>query len=692
MADDTAPSRDLDPVAGAERADAVEASARRGKVRHRRRGLADLATTSPLPMIVLDRRGAVIEANHAARRLLGVPSGDSLRSDRPFVDDERTVDCLRRGKVIAGVEVTIIRADGSAVTMALYGAPIGDRADGAFGVTLVEPAGRGHPVPDPAPQWHGETLASFEAVLTSNPIALVLLDADFRVRVWNPAAQRLFGWTAEEVIGSQTPFVPPDLKPENAELRRKARERAEGVSDFETKRLRKDGSVIPVATYSTPILDGNGAMAGVVLGYIDLRERKRLEAELLEAQKMETVARLAGGVAHDFNNILTAVIGFSDIAQSMAEEADLVQVLATVKAGAERAAGLTRQLLAFSRQQVLHPQVIDPGEAVLAMEPILGRVLGDGIGLEIAISPEARPILVDRTQLGQVLLNLATNARDAMPSGGRLVIRVESALESAGALERARPRTARPKPVSREPARQSGEVPRGACTVISVADSGIGIDEVTRAHIFEPFFTTKGPGGGAGLGLSTTYGIITQSGGHVDVVSEPGKGTIFRLTFPVAIETSVELPPPQPVTDTPRVVRVLLVEDEPTVRDLAETILRRAGFQVHAAPDPAAALAFIAAGGAMDLLVTDVVMPGMTGTELARLLREQRRDLPVLFMSGYSEEASRDPGRTAHPLLAKPFTPAELRRAVDAAIEASPVSPAAPTAVGTPIHGGDTRR
>jgi two-component system, cell cycle sensor histidine kinase and response regulator CckA len=612
---------------------------------------AHLVATSPLAMVVLDDQCRVVEANAAARRLLCQPV-DGVSGERLPLEEARILERLCRGETIAGVEATIVHADGSRVPVALHAAPRDAEGDAAVGVVMVQLSGHRLQDRNREESWPRETLASFEAVLNSYPIALVLLDAEFRVRIWSPAAERLFGWTAAEVVGSTAPFVPLNRKQENAELRRRALERAEGVSDFETERLRKDGTAVAVATYSTPIRDEDGALAGVVLAYIDLTDRRRLEAELVAAQKMEAVARLAGGVAHDFNNLLTAIIGYADLAQSMAEEPDLHRVLATVEGAAERAAGLTRQLLAFSRQQMLRPQVIDAREVALAMEPILRRLLGDEIGLDIAVSPNTRPILIDRTQLEQVILNLATNARDAMPNGGRLAIRAETTQ-----IDSARP---------------YGAIPAGDCTVISISDTGLGMDETTRAHVFEPFFTTKGPGKGTGLGLSTTYGIVVQSGGQIDVTSELGNGTTFKLVFPVAATTGVELPPAQAVSDLRRARRILLAEDEPTVRDLAETVLVRAGFEVHAAPDAEAALAFVADGGDVDLLLTDVVMPGMTGIELARLLRERWRDLPVLLMSGYSVDVTRDAGIVPRRLLAKPFTPTELRRAVDEALNEAP--------------------
>ena len=483
-------------------------------------------------------------------------------------------------------------------------------------------------------------------ILESSPVAIWAVDETLRISYWNRAAERLYGWTAQEVLGQAPPFAlveDPGAVDDALDQARQGR-----AVEAEARRMTRAGAAIDVRILDAPIYDETGQFRGVLGVHEDITDRKRLEAELIQAQKMEVVGRLAGGVAHDFNNILTAIIGYSDIAHSMTGEPEMKRVLDTIRASAQRAAGLTQQLLAFSRRQMLQPKLVDANDVVLEMEPILQRLIGEDIELLASVTPSVGSVLVDRTQLEQVILNLAVNARDAMPAGGRLVIRTENASFDADHAHL--------------------EMTPGEYVVISVSDTGVGMDEETRSHIFEPFFTTKEVGKGTGLGLATTYGIVRQSGGYIWVYSEPGRGTTFRLYFPRIGQLETVTQPREADARPRRGGRLLLVEDEPTLRELALAVLSRNGFEVLAARDPAAALELAAGADHLDLLVTDVVMPGSTGIELARRLRESRPELPVLFMSGYSEDVTDIAGPMARRFLAKPFTPEGLLRAVDEAM------------------------
>jgi PAS domain S-box-containing protein len=484
-------------------------------------------------------------------------------------------------------------------------------------------------------------------ILDSSPVAIWAVDENLKVTYWNPAAERLYGWAAGEVMGESPPFA---LADESGSFENSVSQVREGRTvEGEAQRVTKSGEPLEVRLLNAPIYDEERRFKGILGVHEDITERKRLEAELIQAQKMEVVGRLAGGVAHDFNNILTAIIGYSDIAHSMTGEPEMKRVLDTVRAAAQRAAGLTQQLLAFSRRQLLQPRILDANDVVLEMEPILQRLIGEDVDLVASVTPGVGSVLVDRTQLEQVILNLAVNARDAMPDGGRLVLRTENAhfdADQGGHLEMA----------------------PGDYVVISVTDTGVGMDEETKSHIFEPFFTTKEVGKGTGLGLATTYGIVRQSGGYIWVYSELGRGTTFKLYFPRSGGVTVPTIPVSHDSGARRGGRVLLVEDEPTLRELGLAVLSRSGFDVLAARDPATALRLAAGAGHLDLLVTDVVMPGSTGIELARQLRETRPDLPVLFMSGYSEDVTDVAGSMSRRFLAKPFTPEALLHAVDQAM------------------------
>ncbi|MEY2520273.1 MAG: two-component system, cell cycle sensor histidine kinase and response regulator CckA [Verrucomicrobiota bacterium] len=379
---------------------------------------------------------------------------------------------------------------------------------------------------------------------------------------------------------------------------------------------------------------------------------RKSEEELRHSQKMEAVGRLAGGVAHDFNNLLTAIIGYAELISTRTtsnalakQNADLIR-----KAG-EQAAALTRQLLAFSRKQILQPKVIDLNALVVEMEKLLRRVIGERFDLQSHPDAEMGRVKADPSQLEQVVLNLGVNARDAMPTGGKLIIRTSNAqLDSA---------TAQHIAASLKP---------GNYVVLSVTDTGAGMDEETKSHIFEPFFTTKGPGKGTGLGLATVYGIVRQTGGGISVESEPGKGSTFRIYLPqVTAPVDFTKTPLAPVDKSENFETVLVVEDEEIVRELVCEVLQEQGYNILCARDGVDALEMAGTfDGTIHLLVTDVIMPNMNGQELAAKLSAVRPDMKVLYVSGYSDNDIGDHGvlDPRFDLLQKPFTPQTLARKI----------------------------
>lgn len=373
---------------------------------------------------------------------------------------------------------------------------------------------------------------------------------------------------------------------------------------------------------------------------------------------MEAVGRLAGGIAHDFNNLLTAITGYSDLVLKDLDAANPSRGrILEIKRAAERAAGLTRQLLAFSRQQVLAPQILDSNDLVVNMEKLLQRVIGENIEVRTVLAPNLGAVRADPGQLEQVIINLAVNARDAMPDGGRLTIETANVeLDQAYA-------------------RQHPPAAPGAYVMLSVSDSGMGMDETTKARIFEPFFTTKEKGKGTGLGLATVYGIVKQSGGYVWVYSEPGHGTTFKVYLPRIEGKAAPLGKPQAVpgslrgTDT-----VLLVEDDLAVRTVTRQMLQRQGYTVLEAADVESAVAFtLNHEGPIDVLLTDVVMPGMNGRELGKRLTAKRPAMKVLYMSGYTEDTVVRHGLLEPGIayLQKPFTPDSLALKLRELLEAA---------------------
>ncbi|HWP35961.1 MAG TPA: PAS domain S-box protein [Gemmatimonadales bacterium] len=478
----------------------------------------------------------------------------------------------------------------------------------------------------------------------------IMVHRDGKVVFANGALARMAGYDdATQVVGRPMwEFIAPEER-ERIAGHIRARSRGEPTpSRYQFEGLRRDGRRRWLDCFVSPV-EWDGAPA-VLASVIDITERRDLEQQLAQAQKMEAIGRLAGGVAHDFNNILTAITGYTELLrENLAPDhpghADLDEIRHT----ADRAAGLTQQLLAFSRRQVLEPRVLDPNDVVLGTRKLLGRLIGEDIALETKLAARGR-VRVDPNQLGQVTMNLAVNARDAMPNGGRLVIETADVDVNEATAQAHHPMTA------------------GPYVLLSVTDTGTGMTEEVKSRVFEPFFTTKPKGRGTGLGLATVYGIVKQSGGFVWVDSEPGRGTRFRIYLPRVPDTA-EWAVPGEVTEAPRGgdETILLVEDEPAVRRIARQVLEGFGYRVLEAETPSRALGLLREhAAAVRLLLTDMVMPGMSGPDLHRRAAQERPGLAVLFMSGYpGEDAAGAPlGVAGAPFLAKPFTADGLARAV----------------------------
>jgi two-component system cell cycle sensor histidine kinase/response regulator CckA len=419
--------------------------------------------------------------------------------------------------------------------------------------------------------------------------------------------------------------------------------------------VRPDGTVRWIRDRGFPIRDERGEVRRMLGTAADITDQRQLEEQLRQAQKMESVGRLAGGVAHDFNNLLTVINGMADLAiAGLDEDSAIRRDLQQIRLAGDRAAALTGRLLAISRRQILKPEVLNLTTVVEDLETMIHRVAGEDVSVVLALSRDLASVKADPGQIEQVLLNLVVNARDAMPDGGTLTIETRGvSLDADDAAER------------------PGMRP-GPHAMVAVSDTGVGMDEVTRQRIFEPFFTTKALGKGTGLGLSMVYGIVKQSGGVIEVASEPGHGATFRIYLPAVAER----PAPRASTAAPAVARghetVLVVEDEPALRELTTRVLTGAGYKVLEAGTGAEALALLERHPEdVDLLFTDVVMPGMTGRELAVRLASLRPAMRVLYTSGYTEDAILRYGvlDDASRFLTKPYTPAELRRRIREALD-----------------------
>ncbi len=470
----------------------------------------------------------------------------------------------------------------------------------------------------------------------------------------NPAFARMHGYEPADLLG-QSPamlLAAPDAI-DFAE--RIAVVREEGRRVFESRHVDREGRELAVLVDLAAIRDDDGVLLYYAANVQDLRERRRAEEQVRQAQKMEAVGRLAGGIAHDFNNMLMIIIGFADfLCHNIDEDDPRRRDAEEIRKAAERAAALTRQLLAFGRQQLVRPQLVDMNAVVRDMELMLRPLLGEDITLESSL-PEVGAVRADRGRLEQVVMNLALNARDAMTGGGRLYIETRSVVLAEGAAYR-----------------QFGmDMPAGRYVRLVVRDTGEGMAPGTRARIFEPFFTTKPPTQNSGLGLSVVYGIVSQSDGYLWVESQPQHGTSFTIWLP-EVAAAAEPATPQPLPAAGGTERVLVVEDEAAVRSLAARVLTEAGYSVVEASDGGEALQMLEGGLVVDVVLTDVVMPGVGGVELAERLQEQRPGLPVLFMSGYtgSDVVRRGLNQRGVPFLQKPFSPlsltARLRELLDA--------------------------
>jgi two-component system cell cycle sensor histidine kinase/response regulator CckA len=468
------------------------------------------------------------------------------------------------------------------------------------------------------------------AVLNAVDALVAVLDRHGAIVSFNRACELATGYSFGEVRGKKVWDVL--LTPEEVEpVKRVFADLKAGMfpNRFENCWIAKDGRRLFVSWSNAILLDAVGEVEYVVPTGIDISERRRaeedrqsLQSQLLQSQKLESVGRLAGGIAHDFNNLLSAIIGYSEMVMAELPAGDsLRQSVRIIKEAGERAATLTRQLLAFSRNQVLEMKPVNLNAVAEDMGNMLIRMIGEDVLLEIRNKTPVSNVLADRGQIEQILLNLALNARDAMPRGGRLEIRT-SEVE-----------------LSEEDARSHAGLQQGRYVTLSVTDSGMGMTGEVKQRIFEPFFTTKGPGQHSGLGLSTVYGIIQQHNGGIEVTSEPGAGSTFRIYLPAAQgETMEEREAQEPVFMPHGTETILMVDDEAAIRKLVVDMLEPLGYRLLTASGGEEAIKVSAAfDGPIDLLVTDVIMPGMNGSELAAALKKQRPFMPVIFMSGYTD-------------------------------------------------------
>jgi PAS domain S-box-containing protein len=502
----------------------------------------------------------------------------------------------------------------------------------------------------------GEREAFFRAVLERSPDVAAVISADRRFRFVSSSVQTQLGWTEAETraMDAIVDIIHPDDRELVAAAFQAIVARDDGMERRVFRMLHRDGTHREMDVIGRNLVH-DPDVQGVVVNARDTAELRRIQDQLRESQKLESVGRLAGGVAHDFNNILTVILSCGEalrrqlVAGRVAEPEDVEQI----NSAAERARDLTRKLLAFARRQVIAPEVLELNRLVEAARKMLSRLAGEDVELVLDLEEGIWPVRLDPAQLDQILLNLVANARDALPQGGRVEIATRN-VELDGSV--------RPWP----------GVPEGRYVRLMVADDGMGMSPEVRERIFDPFFTTKEIGRGTGLGLATVQGIVSQSGGWLRVDSEPGHGSRFEILFPRTEEKPAPAGAPPPIQATEGTETVLLVEDDPAVRRQALRALAAAGYTVHVAGDGLEALDIAGAlGGGLDLLVTDVVMPRLDGPRLADAVRQRWPGLPVLFMSGYTDDrlTARGVPTEGVDLLQKPFTGTTLLQRVRAALD-----------------------
>ncbi|OFV99063.1 MAG: hypothetical protein A3H28_08100 [Acidobacteria bacterium RIFCSPLOWO2_02_FULL_61_28] len=623
--------------------------------------LSAILRSSPLAIVALDTHGNVQAWNPAAEQMFGWAEPEVLGQPLPVVPAARRSQFREDLKRLVAGEKLLVREgqpqrkDGSRFWAKIFLSPFHDATGRVSGSIAV--------LNDISVQKRAEeelraSEAKYRSLISNIPDVTWTSDANGNTAFISSNVETISGYTPEEISKSGDRFWFGRIHPEDEERVEQAYTnlfRKKEKFDVEYRWRGKDGTWIwlrdrAVATYEK---DGVTYADGL---FTDITERKQLRSQLLQAQKMEAIGRLAGGVAHDFNNLLNVISGYSELLLDHVKESDSLRRYAEeIRKAAYRGASLTRQLLAFSRKQVLEPKVLDLNEVIHETEKMLRRLIGEDIHLDTVLSPELGRVKADPGQIEQVLMNLAVNSRDAMMDGGRLTIETANVDLGKGSN------------------RLGTDCSPGSYVMIAVTDTGGGMTAETRAHLFEPFFTTKPRGQGTGLGLATVYGIVKQSGGCIAVSSKPGEGAAFRIYLP-RIETPAETTPHhEPETTATRGSgTILVVEDEPAVRELAREFLEASGYQVLEAGGGTAAIALLQQHtGVVELLLTDVIMPGMSGRELADRVTTLCPGLKVLYMSGYTDNEIARQGvlEEGTHLLQKPFTRSALAAKVRELLE-----------------------
>lgn len=646
--------------------------------------LGDLLLSSPFleaipdAIVAVEPDGTIVQVNSQTESMFGYRRGELIGKKIEILVPLRYRDQHQRHRtgfaespkirrMGAGLDLYGRRRDGSEFSVEISLSPVA-MGDGTLVLSAIRDISDRKRIEEELRRAHRELdrrtsqkISEYQTRLTSivdsSADAIIGKDLDGTITSWNRGAETMYGYSANEVIGKNIALLTSKKHPDEIpEIMAKVA-RGERIEHYEAIRVAKDGRHLNVSISISPIRDPNGRIVGASAIGRDITAQRRAEDHLRQAQKMEAVGRLAGGVAHDFNNILGIVTACTELLRDRVDHnSEPSQYIANIRKAVDRGTSLTRQLLAFTRKSAVQPQLLDMNARLRDAVKLIRPLMGDDV--EIVVSPrgDAAIIEIDPGQLDQIILNLAVNARDAMPRGGKFIIETAS-------VELDEVFTAQHQPMK-----------AGQYVLLAVSDNGIGMDQATIGRIFEPFFTTKDIGKGTGLGLATVYGIVQQSGGQIWVYSEPGRGTSFKIYLPSAEAKLAEKTP----SEVEKMVRrregtsVLLVEDDEIMLSMTRQLLQQHGYRVLEAKDGKTALELLRSHtGAVDVLLTDVVMRGMSGPELVTKVVATHPNTKVVFMSGYTGEliAQHEDINRGIPLLEKPFTRTALLSALDSVLE-----------------------
>ena len=637
----------------------------------------DLLDTLPDAIVAVDRDGTIVQVNTQAQELFGY-NRDELIGQKVEVlvpesyrrqhhrHRENFAEAPKTRRMGADLDLYGRRRNGSEFPVEVSLSPVSTE-NGTFVLSAIRDISDRKKIAEELRRANeelyrrtteqlGEYRSRLALIIDSSDDAIIGKNLDGTIISWNKGAERIYGYAPEEVIGKHISLLAPGDRPDEIQEILQKIARGESTEHFESVRVTKDGRQLDVSISVSPLRDAKGEIIGASAIARDITAQKRAENQLHQSQKMEAIGRLAGGVAHDFNNILGIINACTEFLRDRLDPvAEPSRYVENITKTVERGSALTRQLLAFSRTPAIQPCVLDLNERLKDISRLLRPLMGDDVEVLIVSRSPSAVVEADPGQLDQILVNLAVNARDAMPRGGKFILETRAEKFDEAFAE------------------QHQAMAAGKYVLLAVSDTGSGMDEATVSRIFEPFFTTKEVGKGTGLGLSTVYGIVKQSAGHILVYSEPGHGTTFKIYLPSADHKIGLASKPEVETVAPKRqgTTILLVEDDETMRTLTRQLLQEHGYTVIEADDGKSALERVQSHpDPIDLLLTDVVMRRMSGPELVERLSASHPDLKVVFMSGYTGEliAEREVLKRGVTLLEKPFSRAALLNTIHTAL------------------------